>query len=402
MAEALPSQTAATSSARAGVGAITIDATVDELTVDPHPILAAARRRGPVVWLPALGAWVVTDRATAVAVMRDPERFTADDPRFSTSQVIGSSMLSTDGADHQRHRSPFNDWFASRDDLAALTDWMRADADRLVERTADDGRAELRSRLAAPLAADTLAHLLGLDPPGAEVLLEWYGQIVDAVQAITAGDEPGPESRRAYADLRQAILTATDAGRAAALLDARHELGDDDLAANAAVILFGGIETSEGATANAIWHLLTDPGTFAVIEADRSRIPAFVEESLRLEPAATQIDRYATADATIGDADIRAGDYVIVSLAAANRDPAVFPEPDTIRLDRPNARQHTTFALGPHACLGIHIARAQTIAVIDALLDQLPTIRLDAEASHGPHGLVFRKPPAVTAEWDRP
>ena len=81
---------------------IRVDATVDELTADPHPILAAARERGPVVWLSALDAWLVTDRATAVSVMRDPERFTVDDPRFSTSQVIGPSRLSTDGDEHQR------------------------------------------------------------------------------------------------------------------------------------------------------------------------------------------------------------------------------------------------------------------------------------------------------------
>lgn len=378
---------------------ITIDASVDDLTTDPHPVLAAARQLGPVVRLPALDAWIVTDRATAVAVMRDAERFTVDDPRFSTGQVIGPSMLSTDGADHRRHRDPFNDWFASRQDLTSLTEWMRADADRLAAAIASDGRAELRSSLAAPLAADTLAHLLGLDPPGADTLLGWYRQIVDAVQSITAGTDPGPDGGRAYGELRTAILAATDAGRAAALLDARSELGDDDLAANAAVILFGGIETSEGATANAIWHLLSNPEIHAAVDEDRSRVPAFVEESLRLEPAATNIDRYATTDTTIGDAAIRAGDYVIISLAAANRDPSVFPDPNRIRLDRPNGRQHTTFALGPHACLGIHIARAQTIAAIDALLERLPGLRLDPTASQAPHGLVFRKPPSVTAAW---
>ncbi len=381
---------------------IQVDATVDELTADPHPILATARERGPVVWLSALDAWLVTDRATAVSVMRDAERFTVDDPRFSTSQVIGPSMLSTDGNEHQRHRSPFNDWFSSRDGLADLTAWMQADANRLVEAFAADGSAELRSALAAPLAADTLAHLLGLDPPGAEVLLRWYREIVDAVQTITAGEDPGPAGAAAYGKLRRAILAATDAGRAASLLDARHELGDDDLAANAAVILFGGIETSEGATANALWHLLGDPDAHAAVLDDRSLLPALVEESLRLEPAATNVDRYATAETRIGDAVIAAGDYVIVSLAAANRDPAVFDDPDAIRLDRPNPRQHTTFALGPHACLGIHIARAQTIAALDAALDHLPDLALDPAASEPPHGLVFRKPPSVAATWGTP
>jgi cytochrome P450 len=242
---------------------------------------------------------------------------------------------------------------------------------------------------------------LGLDPPGAEQLLLWYRDIVDAVQQISAGHDPGDTGTRAFGDLRRAVLAATDDGCAPALLDARSSLSDDDLAANAAVILFGGIETSEGATANAFSHLLTEPEHWAALRAERSLIPAAVEESLRLEPAAANVDRYATVDVDFFDASIRAGDYVIVSLAGANRDPDVFDDPDRFRLDRPNVRQHTAFALGPHACLGIHIARAQTAAAISALLE-LDEVTLDPRRSQPPRGLVFRKPPAVTATWTRP
>lgn len=375
-----------------------LDTSIRQLTEDPHQTLAAARELGPIVWVPVLDAWIVTDRSTAIAVMRDPERFTVNDPRFSTGQVLGPSMLSTDGDEHHRHRSPFVDWFASRSELAALTDWMNVEAVRLVETIKGDGHGELRTAIAAPLAANTLARLLGLDPPGAEQLLIWYREIVAAVQAITAGEPVSDAATHAYGELRDAILIATDAGRAASLTAAQQMLGDDDLAANAAVILFGGVETSEGATANAFWHLLTSPELHATVVDDPDLVPAFVEESLRLEPAATNVDRYATTDVTIGDTTIPAGSYVIVSLAAANRDPRAFPEPDTIRLDRPNPRQHTTFALGPHACLGIHIARAQTIAAVDAVIRGLPDLALGRDAV-GPRGLVFRKPIAVTATW---
>ena len=93
---------------------------------------------------------------------------------------------------------------------------------------------------------------------------------------------------------------------------------------------------------------------------------------------------------------------MIVSLAGANRDPEVFPEPDRFRLDRPNSRQHTTFALGPHACLGIHIARAQTIAALRSVIERCPGIRLDPNRSTPPSGLVFRKPATITATWSTP
>ena len=220
---------------------------------------------------------------------------------------------------------------------------------------APTGVAELRTELAAPLAARTLAHLLGLDPPGAEQLLLWYRDIVDAVQQISAGHDPGDTGTQAFGDLRRAVLAATDDGRAAALLDARSSLSDDDLAANAAVILFGGIETSEGATANALSHLLTEPEHLAALKADRSLIP----RPSRNPCGSSRQRRTSTAtppSMSTSSTHRFAGDYVVVSLAGANRDPDVFDEPDRFRLDRPNVRQHTTFA-GPHACLGIHIAR---------------------------------------------
>ncbi|MEO0492904.1 MAG: cytochrome P450 [Actinomycetota bacterium] len=376
-------------------------ATLDDLTIDPHPILAAARAEAPIAWVPAYDGWVVTGRAAAIEVMRDADRFTVDDPRFSTAQVIGPSMLSTDGDRHTHHRSPFTDWFSSRERLAESAAWMQRCASSIVAEFIPAGEAELRTELAAPLAARTLAHLLGLDPPGAEQLLAWYREIVDAVQRIATGDDAGAAGPEAFTALRRAVLTAADDGRAAALLDARSSLSDDELAANAAVILFGGIETSEGATTSAFAHLLAEPANWAALRADPSLVAAAVEESLRLEPAAANVDRYATVDVELGGASIRAGDYVVVSLAGANRDPAVFDDPDRFRLDRPNARQHTTFAMGAHACLGIHIARAQTAAAITAML-RLGDVELDESRSAPPHGLVFRKPPAVTATWSRP
>lgn len=371
--------------------------TLDDLAADPHPALAAARDAGPITWLPALEGWIVTTRRAAVDVMRDSVRFTVDDPRFTTGRILGPSMLSTDGAEHNRHRTPFTGWFSDRNELDRLTAWMKAHARQLTAEIEPTGRAELRTALAAPLAAATVAHALRLDPPGAPVLLDWYRSIVDGVQRLTAGlDAAGAPA--AYRRLADAIGEATRGEPPEPLVEAVRELAPRDVAANAAVILFGGIETSEGATANALWHLLTNPEVLGAVRTDRTLLPGAVEESLRLEPAAATIDRYATADIELHGASIRAGDYIAVSLAGANRDPAVFHEPDHFALDRPNVRSHTTFALGPHACLGIHLARAQTIAGIDAVLDGLDGIELGPDAA-GPHGLVFRKAASLDTNW---
>ena len=98
------------------------------------------------------------------------------------------------------------------------------------------------------------------------------------------------------------------------------------------------------------------------MSADRSLVDAAVEESLRLEPAAARVDRYATADVDLEGASIRERDLVIVSLAAANRDPLHFPDPDRFDVHRPNSRSHVTFAQGPHVCIGAQLARLETRA----------------------------------------
>jgi cytochrome P450 len=150
---------------------------------------------------------------------------------------------------------------------------------------------------------------------------------------------------------------------------------------------------------NAILHLLSHPDQLALVQADESLLPNAVEESLRLEPAAAVVDRYATHDTRLGGAAIQRGDLVTVSLAGANRDPAVFTDPDVFDVRRSNARLNLTFAHGPHFCLGAHLARLEAQAAVRAVL-RLPGLRLDPEHPAAPRGLVFRKPPSLHLRWD--
>ena len=154
-------------------------------------------------------------------------------------------------------------------------------------------------------------------------------------------------------------------------------------------------------TANLLWHLLSNPSTLQRVLDDRSLLGAAMEESLRLEPAAAVIDRYTTSDVSIGDVVIPERELVTISLLAANRDPRVFPSPDHFDIDRENLRQHVTFVQGPHGCVGLHLARLETLAAVGAVLEKLPDLRLDAEATTAPEGLIFRKPAAVTATWSQ-
>jgi cytochrome P450 len=177
-------------------------------------------------------------------------------------------------------------------------------------------------------------------------------------------------------------------------------LSREQVASNAAVLLFGGIETTEGMIANLLFHVLRDEEQRDLILRDRGPLSNAVEESLRLEPAAAVVDRYATADVALGGATIRRGDPVTLSIAGANRDPSVFVDPDRFDVRRPNAQLHVTFAQGPHVCLGMHLARLEAQTALSRLLARLPGLRLDPARPSAPRGLVFRKPPTLDVLWD--
>jgi cytochrome P450 len=359
--------------------------TVAGLEGDPHSLLARLRAHEPVSWLPAVDGWLVTRRDLALAAMRDAEAFTVDDPRFTTAQVVGESMLSLDGAEHARHRAPFVAPLRLGEVRRRLSESVVAEAERLVDELAAQGSAELRRGFAGPLAAAAVTHALGLDGAAVGAVLGWYDVIVGAVTDLSAGRPVGPEAARAVAELGEAVrIDGTG-------------LTEPEVFSNVAVLLFGGIETTEGMIANAALHLLSEPEALAAVRADPALLPAVVEESLRLEPAAAAIDRYATRDVSLGEAEIAAGDLVRISITAANRDPATFTDPDRFDLARPNTGRHLAFAAGPHVCVGMHLARVEAHVALATLLERLPGLELARPAAA--RGLIFRKPPELWVRW---
>jgi cytochrome P450 len=377
--------------------------TLDDLDDDPHPHLARLREQEPVSWLPALDGWLVTRHDRALEVMRDASTFTVDDPRFSTGQVIGPSMLSLDGDEHARHRAAFVEPFRPRAVGERFAAPVAAETERLIEAFASTRSADLRRSFAGPLAASIITRALGLQAAESQTVLAWYGAIVAAVTEITAGRGITAEGQQAFAGLRARLQAVIDGDGPSSLLAtaaAGGQLAPEQIISNAAVLLFGGIETTEGMIANAILLLLERPDELARVRADPSLIDAAIDESLRLEPAAAVVDRYATHDVDMAGASIKRADLVRVSISAANRDPAVFPRPDRLDLDRDNARRHIAFAQGPHVCIGVHLARLEARTALSALLARLPRLRLDPERPSAIRGLVFRKPPALHVVWD--
>jgi cytochrome P450 len=381
--------------------------TLADLGGDVHPILHRLRTAEPVSWLPALDGWLVTRYDYATAVMRDAQTFTVDHPGFSTAQVVGPSMLSLDGEAHRQHRQPFERPFRRRAVDTRFTPIVTNLVNDLLDNISIKGQAELRRDFAGPLAVQTMMAPLGLETTAVSQLLIWYDDIVTAVTRVTAGEPVSVEGQAAFAALRHSLLPALNRPAGDNLLArataTANGLSEEQIISNAAILLFGGIETTEGMIANAFYFLLTDPDLLALVQSDPALLPAVIEESLRLEPAAAVVDRYAVRELRLGSAVIQPGDLVRVSLAGANRDPAIFDEPDRFDHTRPNLAAQVAFAQGPHVCLGLHLARLETRVAIGQALARLPGLRvaptLQARHEAVPRGLVFRKPHVLPVVW---
>lgn len=352
--------------------------------------------------MPALGAWLVTGRDLVIEAMRDADRFTVDDPRFTTAAVLGPSMLSLDGAEHERLRAPFGPAFRPGALRARVERTLIAEVHACLD-AFDPGEGELRTGLAGPIAVTSIASLLGLDGVNATDVLDWYRSISAAITDLSVTGITGGSHHHAVAEIERrvvATLASPDAGSLIAdLALADQPLDTAQLTSSIAVLMFGAIETAEGMTANALWHLLSTPGAWAELVADPVLFANAIEESLRLEPAAAVVDRYTTAPVELGDVALPERELVTLSLLAANHDPDLFADPDGFDLHRANARQHVTFVQGPHACIGLHLARMETAAALTALIDRMPSLTLDRTRSDPPAGLIFRKPERLWARW---
>ena len=383
------------------------DITLEALTGDVYPVLHQLRAAEPVSWLPVLNAWLITRHDLAVAVMRDAKTYTVDHPGFSTAQVVGTSMLSLDGPEHVRQRRPFEAPFRRKAVERRFHGAVAQQIAHLLDQLEANGEAELRRDFAGPVAVHTMIAALGLEAVAVTAVLGWYDTIVDAVTQVTAGKPVSVAGKTAFAALRQTLLPSLQRDPESSLLaaasSAAHGLSDDEIVSNAAVLLFGGIETTEGLIANALFYLLTNPSWLKHVREDETLLAGVIEETLRLEPAAAVVDRYAVRDVRLGTAEILAGDLVRVSLSAANRDPAIFPDPDRFDPLRTNLRAHVAFAQGPHVCLGLHLARLEAQLALARITGRFTTLHLQKSerAVHAaqPRGLVFRKPVGLWVSW---
>ncbi|GAA0576846.1 cytochrome P450 [Paractinoplanes ferrugineus] len=358
---------------------------------DPYPALAELRSQAPVSRHEPTGMWLAASHAAADAVLRDRRlgRFWRDREPAEWWEPFNllhrNQMMENEPPDHTRLRSLVAKAFG-RGHVERLRPAVAAEATALLEAAGDT--FDLLTELAEPLAVTVIAELLGVPRPDRHKLRPWSAAIVKMyeVSRTTAAEEAALEACRDFADYVRHLATRQTDGLLSDLVAARDgtdRLTGDELVASAILLLNAGHEASVNALGGGVVALLKQPAQLARLRADRGLEATAIEEMIRYDPPLHLFVRTAAAPVTIAGVPIPAGGQVAALLGAANRDPAVFAEPDRFDLAR-DPNPHLGFGAGLHFCLGAPLARIELRAALRALLDHAPTLRLAAEPVHRP------------------
>jgi pimeloyl-[acyl-carrier protein] synthase len=365
-----------------------------EVLAEPYPLYARLREFEPVHWDPFLHSWVVTTYADVVTVLTrfkaertpSPERMAAMGLGALSpyAELMQRQLLFIDAPDHTRIRSVCAAAFTPRR-IAHLGDSIQCIADSLVDTVMAKGQMDIVADFASHFPALVLTALLGLPDHDLDQLRRWaadFGELIGNFEHDPDRVEP---LARSLAEFKQYITaqvvaqqTAPREGLIATLLSANvngEPLAFDEIVANSLLMIGGGLEETANLIANGMLSLLERPDQQALL-TDRPEIMASaIEELLRFESTTQYTGRVAPEDTQLGGKLIRKGDAVTAVLAAANRDPARFPSPDTLDLMRPDNR-HVAFSWAAHYCLGAPLVRMAASIAFSTLLRRLAGITL--------------------------
>lgn len=374
-----------------------------EFATDPYPAYAWLRRHSPVHWtrLPSgVEAWLVTrygDAREALAdgrLSKNPEHHAEDAKGKSKTGIPGersanvmTHLLNIDPPDHTRLRRLVSKAFTPRR-VAEFTPRVQELTDGLIDRFAASGEADLIHDFAFPLPIYAICDLLGVPREDQDDLRDWAGMMIRHGGGQRGGVARSVKKIRAYLaelihrkrddlgdDLISGLIRASDHGE---------HLTENEAAAMCFVLLFAGFETTINLIGNGMYTLMRHPRERARLQESIERgesalLDSGIEELLRYDgPVELATWRYATEPLVLGQQRIAAGDPVLVVLAAANRDPDRFTDPDALDLTRRDS-QHLGYGHGIHYCLGAPLARLEGRTALETLLRRLPDLQLAAD-----------------------
>jgi cytochrome P450 len=372
-----------------------------QFKADPYPTYALMRQALPICRRDAAGGksiWFLTRYADVAAALRDHAHFVKDvrntmtpseraelPPTPALVNLLSNHMLNLDPPDHTRLRTLVNKAFTTGA-VQSLAGRVQAIADGLLDRVQARGRMDLIDEYAFPLPMTVIAELLGIPPRDRERFRRWSAAFVTPSVNLQRNAKKYAKTHRLMTDftdyLRGIFAERRHHPRAdliSQLLqveEAGDRLREDELFSMMILLIVAGHETVVNLIGNGVLALLQHPEQRALLQAHPALIGSAVEEMIRFDgPVERATMRFVAQDTVLDGHTLRRGDAVSLVLAAADRDPAHFPNPDQFDIARPNNR-HLGFGLGIHYCLGATLARLEGEIAIGTLLSRMPDLQL--------------------------
>ena len=385
---------------------------------DPYPLyaqaqtLAAQQGQGGLLSVPEWNTTLAFSHEAVSAVLRSPaavsgQGFAQGGEAYPEAMlVLRPMMLFHNGASHTRLRGLAQAAFTPRV-VAQSRELVQSRLDTLLRAAAGKPSFDAAEELAVPLPVGVITEMLGLKGADEAKFREWSG----AVAELLGGSDSTPElmervERQAH-DMRTYFRGLADELRAhpqpgllsalAAAEDGGEKLSSDELLANAVLLLAAGHETTTNLIAGGLLELSRQPEAWAALVERPELAGSVTEELLRLTSPVQRTGRGLSQDVQIGDRTLPAGSFVGLILAAANRDPAVFADPDRLDPQRPNSARHLAFASGPHYCLGASLARLEGEVVFRTLAERYPDLKVLPQHVRFRPNFVLRGPLALRA-----
>ncbi|WP_459547740.1 cytochrome P450 [Nocardia sp. X0981] len=375
--------------------------------------------------------WATFDHALCREILRDnrfgvgmptvlrlpaPVRRAVERLPLPPNPVDPPSMLMIDEPEHARMRKPVASAFTPRA-VARLRDRIVTVTDELLRALPDDGPADLIGGFAAQVPIAIISEMLGFPDADREMFLRWGDDIsplLDLGISWRLHQRAMESSESVHRYLLEHIerLRAEPGDDILSSLVTAGDLSTHELCASATLLMGAGFETTVNLIGKGVVRLLDHPDQLARLRAEPELWPNAVEEILRIDPPVQTTARTARTDLDIAGHRVREGSTVVLSLAGANRDPAVFPDPARFDITRENAKDHLGFSSGIHVCLGAGLARMEATHALRALFETFPDLRRTAAPTRRPlftlHGYEHlpvhtgrRVRPAVSADVEK-
>jgi cytochrome P450 len=400
----------------------TFDRFAESNLADPYPLYRRARDQEPVWYAEAFDVWVVSRYVDVRRILMDPMRFssafqvrTPQAPAPGVPEILAEgrpevpALLNEDPPGHRRSRDLVARAFGPRR-IAALEPRVETFADELIDGFADRRKADLVAELTSPLPLRAICALIGLPDEDRDKVGAWADQLV-RLTSFGIEAEPQRDAARASVEfedyLAAQIAARRDHGRddmLTELITARSPgaapLTDPELISLLIMLILAGHETTANLIGGALVRLLHRPELWNRTGGEPELVAAAVEETLRIDAPVQGMFRRTVFDVQVAGVTIPAGARVFALFAAANRDPAMFPEPDGFEPGRRSADQHLAFGRGIHFCVGAELARMEARVALRVLRRRLPSLRLEPgfRIPYLPN-LMHRGPAALPVIW---